>query len=160
MDLPLRGACVCGAVRYEIAAPPIGIYACHCTDCQRITSSAFSIGVVVADAAFRHFGKDARSVPGGIAESGRVKTRWVCPDCGVWLFGNPRPDSDHQRLVRVVRGGTLDDTKWLRPDTHFWTRSAQPWLTFEGIRYETQPAIADLVHRAPTQAAGRARLGA
>jgi hypothetical protein len=49
----------------------------------------------------------------------------------------------------------LDDTKWLRPDTHFSTRSAQSWLTFDGFRYETQPAIADLMHRAPSQAAGR-----
>jgi hypothetical protein len=28
-------------------------------------------------------------------------------------------------------------------------------LTFDGFRYEIQPAITDLMHRAPTQAAGR-----
>ena len=41
-----------------------------------------------------------------------------------------------------VRAGTLDDTSWLRPTVHFWTRSAQPWLALpEGdTRFQTQPA--------------------
>jgi hypothetical protein len=44
--------------------------------------------------------------------------------------------------VAVVRAGTLDDTSWLRPSAHIWTRSAQPWVQIpEGVpRYETQPA--------------------
>ena len=149
MKLPLTGGCVCGAVRYEISEAPVGVYACHCTDCQRITSSAFSIGVVVPDEAFRTTGKEARSVPGGIADSGRVKSRWVCPDCGVWLFGNPRPatGTNHLGMVRVVRGGTMDDTSWVRPTTHFFIRSAQPWVVLDGTRYETQPDIAARVHR-------------
>ena len=44
MKLPLIGGCVCGSVRYEISQNPTRIYACHCTDCQRATTSAFSIG--------------------------------------------------------------------------------------------------------------------
>jgi hypothetical protein len=147
MKLPLTGGCICGAIRYEIAEAPIDVYACHCTDCQRITSSAFSIGVIVPDAAFQATGKAARSVPGGIADSGRVKSRWTCPDCGVWLFGNPRPGATDNGLVRVVRGGTLDDTSWLRPSMHFFTRGAQTWLTLQGKCYETQPkAIAARLH--------------
>src|SRR5205085_12002866 len=37
--------------------------------------------------------------------------------------------------------GTLDDTSWLRPTAHIWTRSKQPWLPIpEGDRkFETQP---------------------
>lgn len=141
MNLPLTGGCVCGAVRYEIAQQPITVYACHCTDCQRITSSAFSIGVVVADAAFRLTAGDTRSVPGGITAGGRHKTRRACPACGTWLYGEARPGTEVQGMIRVVRGGTLDDTAWLRPTTHFWTRSAQPWVMLpEGVtRYETQP---------------------
>jgi len=142
MQLPLTGGCVCGAIRYEIAETPIDVYVCHCTDCQRITSSAFSIGVVVPDHAFRASGKAARSVPGGIAASGRVKSRWVCPDCGVWLFGNPTQRTASPGIVRIVRGGTLDDTFWLRPATHYWTRSAQPWMALDGVRYEMQPDVA------------------
>jgi hypothetical protein len=32
-------------------------------------------------------------------------------------------------VVRV-RAGTLDDTSWLRPTRHIWTRSKQPWVIF------------------------------
>jgi hypothetical protein len=44
--------------------------------------------------------------------------------------------------LRRVRAGTLDDTSWLRPTAHFWTRSKQPWITLrEGDQiFETQPA--------------------
>jgi hypothetical protein len=43
--------------------------------------------------------------------------------------------------TRIVRGGTLDDTSWLRPTTHYWTRNAQRWIGFpEGDKqFETQP---------------------
>jgi hypothetical protein len=30
-------------------------------------------------------------------------------------------------MVRI-RGGTLDDTSWLRPTRHIWTSRRQPWV--------------------------------
>jgi hypothetical protein len=141
MKLPLTGGCICGGIRYEIAQAPVAVYACHCTDCQRITSSAFSIGLVVPDAAFQSTGHDARVVAGGVTAGGRVKSRLVCPDYGTWLYGKPRPGTQYPGMVRVVRGGTLDDTSWLKPTTHFWTRSRQSWVVLpEGTTlFETQP---------------------
>jgi len=117
------------------------VYACHCTQCQRITSSAFSIGVIVPDAAFHLTSGTPNAAPGGVADSGRVKSRWLCPDCGTWLFGDPRPGTDWPGMFRVVRGGTLDDTSWLRPTGHYWTRSKQPWIALpdDVMQFATQP---------------------
>jgi hypothetical protein len=44
-------------------------------------------------------------------------------------------------VVRVRAGG-LDDTSWLRPTRHIWTRSKQPWVAFaEGDElFEGQPS--------------------
>ena len=139
MKLPLIGGCLCGAIRYEIAQPPITVYTCHCTDCQRITSSAFSIGIVVPAAAVRLSG-ETRSVE-SMADSGRIKRRLICPDCGIWIGGEPRPGTQVPGMVRVIRGGTLDDTSWVRPTIHFWTRSRQPWVVLPDgdQRCETQP---------------------
>lgn len=143
MKLPLFGGCICSAVHYEITQEPILVYACHCTDCQRLTSSVCSIGLVVPDDAFHASGQEARLAFGGVAESGRVKQRRICPDCGAWLFSDPRPGTLYQYPdpVRIVRGGTLDDTSWLKPTMHFWTRSAQPWVRLPAdiTIYETQP---------------------
>ena len=53
MKLPLTGSCQCGQIRYEITDVPELVYTCHCTDCQRITSSAFSLGIALPETAFR-----------------------------------------------------------------------------------------------------------
>jgi hypothetical protein len=43
--------------------------------------------------------------------------------------------------VITLRPGGLDDTSWLQPIGHIWTRSAQPWVSIpEGtLNYEDQP---------------------
>ena len=135
MRLPQTGGCQCGALRYEITRAPKMVYACHCTDCQHLTSSAFAMAVVVADGAFRLTRGEPRPLQ-RTADSGRIVTRWVCPMCGSWVSGVPSPGS----VIRV-RAGTLDDTSWVRPTMHFWTRSKQPWIALpEGSRtFETQP---------------------
>jgi hypothetical protein len=139
MQLPLTGGCQCGALRYEISEAPLITYTCHCTACQHITSSAFSLAIVVRDSAFRLTQGEPRLVQ-RIADSGRVTTRWLCPECGCWVCSRPSPGADGQ-MVRRVRGGTLDDTSWLRPTAHFWTRSKQNWVVLpEGDQvFETQP---------------------
>jgi hypothetical protein len=139
MRLPLTGGCLCGAIRYEIAQPPIVVYTCHCTDCQRITSSAFSIGMVVLAEAVRMLG-ETRTVE-SMADSGRIKRRLICPNCGIWIGGMPRAGTQVPGMVRVIRAGTLDDTSWVRPTSHYWTRSAQPWIVLPDgdPRHDTQP---------------------
>jgi len=136
MKLPQTGGCQCGALRYEVTEAPQMVYTCHCTDCQRLTSSAFSMAIVVADGAFRLTRGEPRPLQ-KTADSGRVNTVWICQQCGSWICGAPTPGS-----ALRVRAGTLDDTSWLRPAVHFWTRNKQPWVALpEGDRsFETQPA--------------------
>jgi hypothetical protein len=139
MKLPLTGGCQCGALRYEISEAPLLTYTCHCTECQRRTSSAFSMGIVVPDSAFRLTAGEPKLVQ-RTADSGRVGTLWFCGNCCVWVCGAPHPGQTGA-IVRLVRGGTLDDTSWLRPTMHFWTRSKQPWVILpEGDQiFEAQP---------------------
>jgi hypothetical protein len=87
MNFPQTGGCQCGAIRYEITEAPQLIYTCHCLDCQRLTSSAFSLGIVVPDTAFRLMGAEPRQLQ-RIADSGRVNTRSVCPECGSWIWAD------------------------------------------------------------------------
>jgi len=123
MELPQTGGCQCGKIRYTITEAPLLVYTCHCTDCQRLTGSAFSLGVTVPEGAFELSGIEPRPLQ-RMADSGRTNTRWVCPDCGTWVASPPRDG-----LMRV-RGGTFDDRSWLRPTRHIWTRSKQPWVAF------------------------------
>lgn len=139
MQFPLTGGCQCGSLRYEIAAEPLRTYACHCTDCQRITGSAFSLAIAVSDERFR-LTKGEPWLVHRLADSGRGATRWLCRDCGSWVCSAAWAVPG-QALMRIVQGGSLDDKSWLRPTRHFWTRSKQPWVEIPAgdQLFETQP---------------------
>jgi hypothetical protein len=53
MKLQQTGGSQCGKLRYEITEAPQLVYTCHCKDCQRLTGSAFAIGIVVPENGFR-----------------------------------------------------------------------------------------------------------
>ena len=132
--LPLSGGCQCGAVRYRITAVPRVFYLCHCTECQRHTSSAFGESLRVHEAELEIDG--ALSTFTRPSESGRRREGRFCPACGVRIVhGTAGLD-----MVNV-KAGTLDDTSWLRPAGHIWTASRQPFVAIaEGdLAYERQP---------------------
>ncbi len=128
MPLPQQGGCLCGAVRYEISQPPGRTWTCHCIQCQRMTASAFSIGLAVPSGAFTIMSGELRRVA-LTADSGRERTNWFCPHCGTWITSGSDPRLAPTKPIRLVLGGTLDDSSWLRPTTHYWTRTKQGWIT-------------------------------
>jgi len=95
MKLPQTGGCLCGKIRYEISEAPRLVYTCHGTECQHLTSSAFSIALAVAG--FRVTGDEPQPLE-STADSGRVKIRWVCPVCGCWLFSTGKPGDGLHRV--------------------------------------------------------------
>ena len=50
--LPMEGGCRCGRVRLRIAKAPLLTMACHCTGCQRMSSSAFSLTAAIPSDGF------------------------------------------------------------------------------------------------------------
>ena len=76
MNLPQTGGCQCGKIRYEITEAPQLVYTCHCTDCQRITGSAFSLRVALPQAAFRLTAGEPRALQ-RMPDSGRLNTRFA-----------------------------------------------------------------------------------
>jgi len=94
MQIPLIGGCQCGKLRYELSETPRLVYCCHCTSCQKITASAFSITAVVIEEAF-HLTAGQPHAAQRTADSGRVYAYWVCPDCGSCVINEPH------RVVRT-----------------------------------------------------------
>lgn len=136
MEPPYTGGCQCGAIRYEITAKPLTLYACHCTDCQKQSASAFGM-------TFRIKGESLKITAGTtqewhtVADSGNAKVAHFCGTCGTRLYNAP---ARHPGALSI-KAGTLDDTSWLRPVGSVWTRSAQPWVTVppSPLNHETQP---------------------
>jgi hypothetical protein len=46
-NLPWEGGCRCSETRFRITKPPLLTMACHCTGCQRMSASAFSLSIAV-----------------------------------------------------------------------------------------------------------------
>jgi hypothetical protein len=137
MKFPQSGGCQCGAIRYDIAAPPVTVYTCHCTECQTQSGTAFAMAAVIPQASFRM----TRGTPRMFARRTsptKVMECWFCPACGTRLYHVPGGAAYPNRNIKP---GTLDDTSWLAPTIHFWTRSAQKRVVIpeDAVRYETQP---------------------
>ena len=75
MELPLTGGCQCGKIRYEITKAPQLIYTCHCTDCQRITGSAFSLGIALPETAFHRIAGEPWALDRAVLGQGHVIDR-------------------------------------------------------------------------------------
>jgi hypothetical protein len=131
------GGCQCGGIHYEVVGLPQQLVVCHCTDCQRQSGSAFGMTLVVNEADFRVTQGEPK-VFASKSDTGRAKLGAFCLRCGTRIYHKPewRPGKIS------VKPGTLDDTSWLKPDMHIWTRSKQPWITIiEGVvTFETNPS--------------------
>jgi len=139
-----HGGCACGAVRYAVTGKPLSVHACHCTDCQTLSGSAFGLSMVLN-------GSDIELTRGELAindftASRNRMHRHYCPNCGVAVwFSSP----GHTDIV-ALKPGTLDDTSSLRPIAHVWFRSAQPWVRVgdDVPVFDEQPTFEELLEMA------------
>ena len=146
MPNPYLGGCQCGAVRYRITSEPIVVFACHCTICQTQSGSAFAMAARFPRESFA-LTKGALRSFGRLAESGQRFTNSFCPECGTRIHHQADRSPGHISL----KPGTLDDTSWLRPSHHVFTRSAQKWVVIpsDAQAFETMPAGRDWLSAAP-----------
>ncbi len=124
--MPITGGCLCGKVRYEIAAEaPNLVRQCWCRVCQYLSAGGATINVLFNKDAFRVSGET--KVFTSVADSGATMHRSFCPSCGTPLFSEaePRPQAI------IVRAGTLDDPNLARPAVIIWTKSAPQWACFD-----------------------------
>jgi hypothetical protein len=124
----MEGGCQCGSVRYRIAGEPLALAVCHCTECQRQSGSAFGMSLAVRTEAFRLLAGEPRTFT-VTCDSGRTKTCAFCASCGTRIYHRVHD------AVLSLKPGTLDDTSWLRPTAHYWTKRKQPWVPVpDGVR--------------------------
>jgi hypothetical protein len=125
-DFPVEGGCQCGAVRYRLRAGPLGIYACHCKDCQRFSGTTHTLSMVMQAA-------DAELIAGVLvgfdkaADSGRTVRMLGCAQCGTKIWNEPLSSPG----LLIVRPGTLDDMRWARPVGNIWTDRRLPWVEID-----------------------------
>jgi hypothetical protein len=128
-----EGGCRCGQVRFRVSGAPLITMACHCTGCQRMTASAFSLSALYPSNAFEVV--QGEPVIGGLHGPTR---HFFCPHCMSWLFTRPEGLDD---LVNV-RTTMLDDAKSFTPFMETYTCEALPWArTPAAHSFETFPPM-------------------
>ena len=87
------------------------------------------------------------------ADSGRTVKAAFCSSCGTRVFHLP---TRNQGIVNV-KPGTLEDSGWIEPVAHVWTRGKQPWVVIPigALQYETQPSDFAAIHEAWVKAIER-----
>jgi hypothetical protein len=149
--LPFLGGCQCGKVRYKITVRPVVFYLCHCRECQRHTSSAFGESLRVTRVDVEVDGDMACFTR--LSDTGKLREGWFCRECGVRIVHGTAGGEQVN-----IKAGTLDDTSWLIPAGHIWTRSKQPFVAIaaDEAQWASQPddGYAALIERWQAMIAG------
>jgi hypothetical protein len=114
-----EGGCRCGQVRIKVTVPPFLTMACHCTGCQRMTGSAYSLSAAFPSNGFAT--TKGEPVVGGLHGTTR---HFFCPHCMSWMF--TRPDGFDFINVRATM---LDDSSGFSPFIETYLSERLPWAT-------------------------------
>jgi len=127
------GQCRCGQVKFRVRGAPLVTMACHCTGCQRMTASAFSLSALYTSDNFEVVEGDP--VLGGLHGATR---HFFCPHCMSWLFTRP----EGMDAFVNVRTAMLEGAADLPPFIETWTREKIPWAATPAVHsFETLPSM-------------------
>ena len=116
------GGCACGAIRYEIPSEPVSQLHCQCRDCQRMSGTGH--GSYLA-----FMGRSEVKLKGQakhwdiVGDSGNIKTRAFCPECGspVYMTFSAMPD------IFGVDAASLDDPSRFNPQNVIYNSRHHVW---------------------------------
>lgn len=135
IQYPIAGSCQCGNITYELLEPPLMVAACHCKECQKLSTSAFSITAIVKTESVKFRGELKQW--DRLAESGNKNYAKFCPNCGnrIYHFNPDKPDTIK------LKPSNLSDTTLINPSIHIWVSEKQDWYQIpEGVQqFEKQP---------------------
>jgi hypothetical protein len=114
------GHCRCGQIEFEVSSEPLITMACHCTGCQKMTSSAFSLSSLFPSSAFSI--SSGEPVIGGLHGATR---HFFCGHCMSWLFTRPKGMDDFVN----VRSTMLEDARDYEPFIETYTDEKLEWAT-------------------------------
>ena len=122
----IRGGCLCGGVRFEIARAVGPFELCHCNRCRKASGSAFVpwLGALRED--FRLL--RAKSLFGGTKPPSATSLLLIAHPFAA--DAAPRYPIQSQKAPWFeVHAGVLDDDPGLRPERHILVEAKSPWFT-------------------------------
>jgi hypothetical protein len=122
----IRGSCLCGGVKFEVARAVGPFELCHCSRCRKANGSAFVAGLGVRRDDFRLItGRELiKTYEAPVRETPPGYRTCFCSTCG-----SPVPDPNTDAPWFEIPAGVLDDDPELRPDKHIFVEFKSSWFT-------------------------------
>jgi hypothetical protein len=120
-NMKVTGRCHCGSISYTAEVDPDKVTICHCTDCQRLSGSAYRASVPAPRATFVLQGTPKTYIK--TADSGTQRRHAFCAECGAPVYSAAISDPPQYSL----RVGCLDQRAQLPPKRRIWCQSALAW---------------------------------
>jgi hypothetical protein len=119
----ISGSCLCGHIKYEYSGKLGPSSYCHCTDCRKVTGTAYLVSVRFETKDFKIITRNSTKNYTKYSDSGIEITREFCPECGspLFTFSPSHPDYVY------VKAGSLDDPSIVKPLYQSWTDSKVEW---------------------------------
>jgi hypothetical protein len=114
-----RGACLCGAVQYEVAGDFDAAFNCHCSRCRRATGAACKPMAVTRSGNVRLVKGQADLLIHGTPPGSHDVH---CRQCGSFLYSYIAENGN----IHVAMG-TLVDAPGIQPQFHIFVGSKAPW---------------------------------
>ena len=115
-----EGACLCGAVRFELVLPTTFCAHCHCTMCQRAHGAGYVTWIGVPYERFRLLAGEDRLVRYRSSEHG---TRSFCGTCGSTLLCESTRHPEWIDVVLANVQGPIDRA----PEMHVYFDDRAAW---------------------------------
>jgi len=158
----LRGSCLCGSVRYEVAGPVHDVHHCHCSMCRKHHGTPFATWAAAPLAGFRYTAGESAVVR---YASSPGFHRSFCSVCG-----SVAPEAVAALGMAICPAGNLEEDPGITPQLHMFVGSKAPWYTITddlpqyteyppefGMNATPRPAVACARH--PTSASSRVSAG-
>lgn len=135
--LPWNASCLCSQVKMRITAAPVIAMACHCKGCQKLTSGAYSLTLMLPVSGFAVEGETQI----GALHRDESKHHY-CPRCLSWLY-TTSPNLETMGFLNF-RPTMLEDASWVVPFIESQTAEKLPGaVTGAKHSFEGWPAPAD-----------------
>lgn len=126
--MKIDGGCHCGFLTYEAEVDPAQVEICHCTDCQKLSGSAFRVVVPAGPGSFRLLTGIPKTYV-KTAESGNRRIQAFCPHCGASIYSTALAEGKAATPPAIgLRVGTITQRAQLAPKAQFWNRSRLGWV--------------------------------
>ncbi|MBA3070261.1 MAG: GFA family protein [Hyphomonas sp.] len=118
--MAITGGCQCGAIRYELTAPPTRVSICHCRDCQLSAGAPMVSWAILREDQFRL----TKGTPTTYNSSGDA-FRSFCGTCGTGLLYR---NETYLPGCVDVQSVTLDNPSAFPPGARVQTAEQPAWM--------------------------------